>query len=241
MRVLVTRPREDAAGFVAALEARGHAAVLEPLLSVVPREPTDWPPGHERTQALLVTSANGLRAFAGADPRRALPVYAVGEASAAAARAAGFRTVFAAAGTVDDLAALVAGHADPAAGPLLHPAAGVLAGDLQGALATQGFAVLRVVLYDARPAVALSPESTRAINEGVIDVVSLFSPRTAATFASLTEAAGLVPACARMAALCLSPNVAAAVADLGWRRVAVAERPDQAALLRALDRLGDRA
>src|SRR3546814_5445314 len=32
MRILVTRPREDAAGLVTALTARGHAVLLEPLL-----------------------------------------------------------------------------------------------------------------------------------------------------------------------------------------------------------------
>lgn len=237
MRVLVTRPREDAAGLVAALKARGHQAILEPLLTISPRDPVDWPVGHARAQALLVTSANGLRTFAAADPSRDLPVYAVGAASAAAAREAGFQAVASAGGNVNDLAALVRDRLDPAGGPLLHPAAGTLAGDLQGALAAKGFEVLRVVLYDARPADALSPESTRAINDDAIDVVSLFSPRTAATFASLIVAADLAPACGRMTALCLSPAVAAEVGGLGWRGVTVAERPELAALLAALDRL----
>jgi len=237
MRILVTRPREDADGLVAALTARGHDVLLEPLLTIVPRAAVDWPPGHERAQALLVTSANGVRAFARADPRRDLPVYAVGAASAAAAGEFGFRAVVSAEGNVDDLAALVRRRLDPAAGPLLHSAAATPAGDLQGALAVADFTVLRAVLYDARPAEALSPESTRAINEGSIDAVTLFSPRTAAAFASLMEAAGLAPACWQIAALCLSPAVASEIAGLTWRRVVVAARPEQAALLAALDGL----
>src|SRR3546814_8833044 len=90
------------------------------------------------------------------------------------------------------------------------PAASRPAGDLQGALGGQGFTVLRAVLYDARPAESLSPEGTRAISEGSIDAVTLFSPRTAGTLADLIAAAGLASACGRMAALCLSPAVAAA-------------------------------
>ena len=237
MRILVTRPREDADVLVAALTALGHDVLLEPLLTIVPRAAVDWPPGHERAQALLVTSANGARAFARADPRRDLTVYAVGAASAAAAGDLGFRAVVSADGNVDDLAALVRRRLEPGGGPLLHPAAAKPAGDLQGALAAAGFTVLRVVLYDAQPAKALSPESTRAINEGAIDAVTLFSPRTAAAFASLVEAAGLAPACKRIAGLCLSPAVAAEIAGLTWRRVAVAARPEQAALLAALDDL----
>jgi uroporphyrinogen-III synthase len=237
MRVLVTRPREDAAALTAALEARGHAVTLEPLLTIVPRDPVDWPAGQEAAQALLLTSANGARAFARCDARRALPVYAVGEASAAAARELGFGTVITAGGDVDDLAALVAARLDPAAGPLLHPAAGKLAGDLQGALAAAGFTVLRAVLYDAVPATALSQPTVDAINRGVIDAVTFFSPRTAAAFVSLVEAARLQAGCGGIAAVCLSPAVATALDRLAWREVAVAAQPDQAALLAALDDL----
>ena len=52
MRVLVTRPREDAAGLVAALEARGHEALLEPLLTITLRDKVDWPAGQQAAQAL---------------------------------------------------------------------------------------------------------------------------------------------------------------------------------------------
>src|SRR3546814_19058661 len=85
------------------------------------------------------------------------------------------------------------------------PAASRPAGDLQGALGGQGFTVLRAVLYDARPVESLSPKGTRAISEGSIDAVTLFSPRTAGTLADLIAAAGLASACGRMAAPCLSP------------------------------------
>jgi len=237
MRVLVTRPREDAAPLVAALEARGHEALLEPLLTILPRDRVDWPDGHAAAQALLATSANGLRAFARRDPRRDLAVFAVGDASAAAARDLGFSTVASAAGDVADLAALVSARLDPAAGPLLHPAAGRLAGDLQGALAQAGFTVLRVVLYDARPAAALSAACVDALTAGTVDAVALFSPRTAASFAGLVSAAGLAPACRGVTALCLSEAVAAQVAGLAWRAVAIAERPDLGALLAQLDSL----
>ncbi|WP_193366878.1 uroporphyrinogen-III synthase [Pelagibius marinus] len=242
MRVLVTRPREDAASLAAALEARGHEALLEPLLTITPRDTVDWPQCHAAAQALLVTSANGARAFARLDARRDIPVFAVGDASATACRELGFGRVTSAAGDVGDLAALVAEKLDPAAGPLLHPAAGKPAGDLQGALAAAGFTVLRAVLYDARPAAALSAACTSSLNDGLIDVVTFFSPRTAAAFVSLVEAADLSHTCRAVTALCLSEAVAARISGLSWSRTVVAERPEQDALLAALDTLaGDRA
>ncbi|WP_340116266.1 uroporphyrinogen-III synthase [Pelagibius sp. 7325] len=241
MRVLVTRPREDAPGLVADLEARGHAVMLEPLLTIRPRDPAVWPDGHENAQALLVTSANGARAFARLDARRDLPVYAVGDASAAAARALGFAEVHSAAGNVDDLAALVKRRLDPARGPLLHPAAGKLAGDLQGTLRAAGFTVLRAVLYDAVPVTALSKDCIRGLNGGLIDAATFFSPRTAAGFVNLVEAAGLGDTCRRVVAVCLSPAVAEALCDVSWRRTVVAERPDQAALLAQLEAMDTEA
>ncbi|MEO3427940.1 uroporphyrinogen-III synthase [Pelagibius sp. CAU 1746] len=237
MRILVTRPREDAAALVAALEARGHAVLQEPLLTIAPRGEVDWPPGHAAAQALLITSANGARAFAAQDARRDLPVFAVGDASAAECRDLGFTQVTSAAGDVDDLAALVVARLDPAAGPLLHSAASKPAGDLQGTLAAAGFTVLRAVLYDARPVPALSAACTSALNEGLIDAATFFSPRTAAAFVSLVAAAKLSHACRAVTAICLSEAVAAQISGLAWARRVVAARPEQESLLAALDAL----
>lgn len=235
-RVVVTRPREDAESLVAALRARGHQPLIEPMLTIVPREAIDWPSGHEAAQALLITSANGLRAFARLDPRR-LPVFAVGDASAAAARAAGFTEVASAAGTVEDLAALVRERLRPGDGPLFQPAASRLAGDLKGALESGGFRVLRAVLYDAEAATGLSKSLRDQLNSGLIDAVTFFSPRTAATFASLIGEAGLFKTCEKVAAVCLSGAVARQISGLPWDSVTVADRPDQAALLARLDAL----
>lgn len=233
MRVLVTRPKEDADGFAAALAARGHRASVDPMLLV---RPVAGPPlDLAGAQALVMTSANGVRAFASRDADRTLPVYAVGDATARAAREAGFADVVSATGDVDALAALVARRLDPAKGWVLHAAAGQVAGDLGGALTKAGFDYRRAVLYETHPASALRPETVAAFQKGSIDAVALFSPRTAATFAGLAAAAGLEPVLARVRAVCLSDAVAKAVGGLSWAAVAVAARPDQDSLLDALD------
>ena len=58
------------------------------------------------TDALLFTSANGVRALAALTPRRDLPALCVGPATAAAARQAGFVNCFEAAGDARALADL---------------------------------------------------------------------------------------------------------------------------------------
>ncbi len=74
-----------------------------------------------------------------------------------------------------------------------------------------------------------------ALRTARLDAVLLFSPRTAALFAALVQAAGLEPGLRRVVAACLSPAVAAEVAGLPLRAVRVAEARDQKALLRRLD------
>ena len=237
MKALVTRPEEDAAPLARALAARGIETLLAPMLRITPlpdaaRRLADALIG---VQALLFTSANGARVFAQASARRELPVFAVGDASAAAARLADFRSVASAGGDVADLAALVAARLSPAHGALLHPAGSVTAGDLAGMLGAQGFTLRRVTVYEAQPAESLPPDAAAAMARGAVELALFFSPRTAAGFVRLAAAAGLAPAAERMTALALSPAVAAALAPLPWRTVLVARAPTQTELLAALD------
>src|SRR5579862_5078123 len=147
-RALVTRPRAEAAELAEALAERGIAAIVEPLLDIRYR---DMPaPDLAGTQAVLCTSANGVRALARLSRERGLPLFAVGAATASRARAEGFLRVESADGAVDDLVRLVCGRLNPAAGHLLHVAGSVVAGDLAGELCARGFAVERALLYEAR-------------------------------------------------------------------------------------------
>ena len=95
----------------------------------------------------------------------------------------------------------------------------------------------RAILYEARPAHAFSEAARTALYGGGVDAVSLFSPRTAETFADLIQSAGLAPKTAKMDALCLSVAVADKVRVLSWRSVRVAARPNQDALLDCIDEL----
>jgi uroporphyrinogen-III synthase len=231
VRALVTRPREDAERFAAALAERGIEAMIEPLLEIrAVAAPLDL----EGVQAVLFTSANGVRAFAAASPLRDLPALAVGDASAEAARRLGFARVESAGGDVADLAALAARTLSPAGGDLLHPAGSTVAGDLGVMLAAAGFAVRRVVLYEAVPARALTPPTAQALREGALAMAFFFSPRTARSFVSLAAAAA-PGATAAMEAYCLSAAVAREAEALAWRAVRVAAAPTQPALLSVLD------
>jgi len=240
MRVLVTRPAAAAAALAASLAARGHVTLIEPLLAIepVPDAAAALAKALSGAQAVLFTSANGVGAFAALSPRRDLPVYAVGDATAAAASSAGFTAVESAHGDLESLTYLVTQRLNPKAGPLVHAVGRAAAGDLAAALAPAGFKLRRVVLYDARPAEALAPDCIAALKAGAIDAALFFSPRTASTFVRLAETAGCAALCSRIAAVALSPAVAVALGKSAWGTLVIAREPTEAALLEALSGIG---
>ena len=232
MKVLVTRPAADAAPIAAELAARGHTVMIEPLLTIVPKP--DAAVDLSGVQALAMTSATAARVLAQHTARRDLPVFAVGDATAAAARAAGFAEVESAGGDVVALAGLIASRLDPGAGLVFHPAARHLAGDLKGRLEAVGFAVRRVALYESEQSGALSQATASALRDGRIAAALFFSPRTGRTFVRLLSESRLTAACGRVTAVCLSAAVAEDVKRLPWRALHIAAQPTQAALLDSL-------
>jgi uroporphyrinogen-III synthase len=237
MKALVTRPASDAASVSEALLSRGIEPVLAPLLRIVASADgaRQLPGALAGVQAVLFTSANGVRAYAEATTRSELPAFCVGEASAAAARLASFRAVFSADGNIDDLAALVMARLAPGNGALLHAAGEATAGDLGAALTAAGFTVRRVVLYRAEAASELPDKAVTALQQGSVEFALFFSPRSAATFVRLARDGGFGDACGRVIALALSANVAATLRQLSWREIAVADSPNLASLLAAMD------
>ncbi|MBX3497897.1 MAG: uroporphyrinogen-III synthase [Alphaproteobacteria bacterium] len=236
--MLITRAEPEASGFAEALAAHGHDALKAPLLShqsLTP--PDDLDARLEAAQAVLLTSVNGARALAEATSRRDLRLLVVGDATAAAAEALGFHDTLSAAGDVTALAVLVRKQVRADAGPLLHAGGTATAGDLVGQLTASGYAISHVALYETRLADTLPFDVEHALSEGTVDVVTLFSPRTAEAFVKLASRPEIARGLAKTDAVAMSPAVADRIATLPWRSVAVAGRPTQDEMLLAIDRL----
>jgi len=232
-RLLVTRSRADVPRVVEALRVIGIRALVEPLITIQPV--ASALSGLVGVQAVLATSANGARALANVEVRRDIPLFAVGDATAECAREAGFKFVESAAGDVESLAQLVRGRLDPAAGALLHAAGSHVAGDLAAWLGAAGFCYRRAVLYQARATERFSVKAVEVLAGGTIDGALFFSPRTAATFVTLSRKARLEGASERLMAFCLSPAVAVKIRELPWNRVVVARSPDLESLMACIE------
>jgi uroporphyrinogen-III synthase len=211
-RILILRPQPGAGETAARALAMGLEPILAPLFTI---RAVDWEvPDPEAFDAILLTSAHAARAA----PRSLtlLPCYTTGEATAAAARAAGFVGVRA--GPSDGEAALFLARKDGRS-RVLH-----LCGRDHVALP----GIERRIVYAADAAHTLPEAAMAALATDA--VVLIHSPRAASLLASLVEARGRVR-------LALISAAAAEAAGEGWAEKGVAERPRDEALLEVAAKL----
>jgi uroporphyrinogen-III synthase len=241
MAVLVTRPHPDDETTAAGLRAKGLNVLTAPMLRFEPvafYDDTD-----ARYSGVIVTSANALRgieAHLAGSKLLKLPLFAVGEHTAAAARKAGFNKVIAANGDAtglrDSVLASVKAKALKKSGTLLYLAGADLARDLAGELVERGFTVVTHTTYRMIPVSSLPREVAKAFAANRIEAVLHYSRRSARAFLEAARAAGVEISALAIPQCCISDAVASIVRDAGASHVMVARIPDENALFEALDR-----
>jgi uroporphyrinogen-III synthase len=241
MAVLVTRPHPDDETTASALRAKGFEVLLAPMLRF---EPVAFPDDEDaRYGAVIVTSANAVR---GIEPHLEgsrllkLPLFAVGEHSAAAARRAGFENVIAANGDAARLRDLVLASVKAKqlkkASPLLYLAGADLSRDLAGELGDHGFNIVTRTTYRMVAMSRLPREVCDAFAASRVEAVLHYSQRSARAFLEAVRAAGVEISALAIPQCCISAAVASVVRDAGAMQVMVAASPDENALFEALDR-----
>lgn len=212
MKVVVTRPRDQAGPLVGRLEALGLEVVECPLIEI---EPCDDPVDVEGYDWVIVTSPNGARELA-RRARGALPkVAAVGPGTAETLRELGIDPAFVPRVSSQD--GLLAEFPRPAGRVLFAAAEGARRGPVE-ALGADFVALYRTRL--------LRPER---VPDG--DVVVLASRSAARAFADLGAA---------MPAVSIGPQTTRAAEQAGLRVVAEAATHDLEGLVEAVRRLASR-
>ena len=242
MTILVTRPQPDNETTGASLRARGFDVLLAPMLRFEPMalledEDADY-------AAIIVTSANALRAIEPQLPGHRwlkLPLLAVGDRTAAAARRAGFSKIISAAGDSQDLRELILAKArgkkrEFGRGPLLYLAGADLSRDLGGELGEHGLTVVTRTTYRMVASSDLPPEALEAIAANQVQAVLHYSARSARVFVDAVRAAGVEISALAVPQCCISANVATVLREAGASRVALASSPDENSLFVAVDR-----
>ena len=227
LTVWITRAEPGATLTADRVAAMGHRPLVAPLLRIenLPDVEVDL----AGVSALAFTSSNGVRAFAGLNPRRDIRVFSVGAGTTAAAKAAGFKAILSAEGDVNALAGRIAARRAELRGTVLHAGAAEPAGDLVGALIAEGMQARVLALYDS---VAIPPSAELLAGLESLDIALLHSPKAARALARVLRG----KSAENLRLLCLSAAVARPVARTKVREVVRAPFPIEAALLNLIGR-----
>ncbi len=235
MDVLVTRPAEAGRRTADKLYARGHRAILAPLLWL--REVAgSAPPGD--FDVIAVTSASVAIATQRLHQFHDIPVFTVGEQTAATLRGMGFESVISSDGDVADLAGLMIAALQPHS-RVLYVTGRDRKNDLEATLTLAGHRVSPWVVYAAEAVMDLPPGLTRRLETGQVDAILHYSTRTARIFANLSRKLQLLRGIATTPQICISTDVAGPLREAGLTRIGVAASPDEAAMLEELERYRD--
>ncbi|RMB00567.1 uroporphyrinogen-III synthase [Eilatimonas milleporae] len=185
-RVLVTRPQDEAENTATLLTKMGFDVEICSMIRVMP---VSFAFPHP-SRSIIVTSKNGVRHGLTNLPDRDRSIFAVGEATAAEARALGYKNVTIGPGTVKELMPMLT-----ECGLDLKRAFAYLAGedisyDITGALQNQGIDADTVTVYQTRPLEALPPAIIDQFAAGEIQVALFYSPRAASIFEELLAEIG---------------------------------------------------
>ena len=228
--VLITRPEPGAGETAARITALGLHPIIAPLLMIAQRQANLPPSG--RVQAIVATSRNAIPALPAS--HRHLPLFAVGDATAQHARAAGFEHVISADGDAHALVALLVRSCDRLAGPLLLATGQDQGTRIAANLRARGFRVVRRVVYASVAATILPEPVHRAFAAGTLSTALFFSAETANTCVRLLRSARLDHTVVSVAAVAIGQSTAVALQPLPWRRIRVAAQPNQDAMLALL-------
>lgn len=222
--LILTRPESASRRVAAALEKTGTKAriVISPALQILPVDSS--PPG--APAGLIFTSAHGVEAWQRQGGQTGLPVFAVGDATAQAARQIS-ASVWSAKGEAE---ALVAGllHKRPT-GPLLHVRGEVSRGGIAQRLTDAGLPTQEWIAYRQTPC-APSAQALAALNATQPVILPLYSPRSASIVSAWPIKAPLLVAA-------LSQAVALACDSDHIESVTVATRPEAEPMLKVITQL----
>ena len=221
--LLLTRPQKDAQAF--AQEVLSHQPAAQILISpVLTITPIGTLPDLSAYAAVVFTSRHAVACFVHAPIPKKMTCFAVGEATAEAAKKLGF-SVINSAGAAQGLILLV--QKTGAARPLIHPHGHHARGQIATTLTKKGIPCAECVIYD-QIETPLSIQARALLTQPQALLVPVFSPRSA----RLLQRYGPLPNGSEIIAI--SQTVAACFSTQPHIKTTVACHPNRGAMLKAV-------
>lgn len=237
--IVVTRPEVDCVLLLKRIKELGGHPTCIPMVRIVPESPQRLAPVRQNLSQfgwIAVTSRNSARCLLqdAVVPKKPPQVAALGPATAAAVVSCGWPVDLVAEGKGSiALAQAMLQQADIRSAPVLFPGSSKALPHLPDTLREQGVQVERVVVYRTESADA---------QQGQRLVQQLADPESICLFASPSAAKNAHQALQEQwqrfcltTTVAIGPTTAKAMDEVGFKRVIVAERPDDAHLVVALE------
>ncbi len=211
--IWITRTQPSADESAISWQKAGFVPLVSPLLTIkpVPHDPLP------KSAILIFTSKNGVDHAGPPLGRRAI---CVGDATADHARGVGYQDVVSVAGTSKDITSWIIQHLSQDQ-PLIHVSGRHIRGQISEDLHASGYKASRMITYASAPNLVF-PETK-------FDMVALYSPLAAHTFAKLMTMTDLTD----VSAISISVATDAALEGVNLKGRLIAEQPNELALVSA--------
>lgn len=212
--VLLTRPEEDCQELKAKLII---PTISSPLLKVTQTiKRVSLPDG---VTDLIVTSARVFEMVTNLKSMSHIPVWCVGEATATAAKNAGFETIFQVNRSAQEILERIVHECPKDTSHFAHICGSVIHVNLTDALTKLGFKADRLVIYETEAADQLTKEATKIMQAGLIQQIPFFSLRTAEVFIEVANKSDWSDHLTKITALAHSEAIARVLRQLAWKEV----------------------
>ncbi|MEK6734246.1 MAG: uroporphyrinogen-III synthase [Pseudomonadota bacterium] len=223
MKLLITRPIKQAQEFSQQVENLGNEAIIYPLLEI-----TNLNIDLEvikKFDGIIITSRNALDSIFNLN--KEIKLYIVGKQTAEYANILDFKNVQFAGETITELKKIINQKDN-----LLYCSGDNVTDDLKGYKN-----IKRIIVYNSNPIKEISNNIIDFFYEKETKVISLFSLKTAENLLYLLNKYNLLLYCDKIILLALSSKIAAVFNDIKFKKILVAGRPDQQAMLSLIERV----
>lgn len=226
---LITRPQDQGQKTQKALQGIGIECILEPLMEI---QPVDFsPPDMANLGAIVITSAQALKALDSLKIEKTLPLYCVGHETSQELAQKGFQTIFMSPLGAQDLCSVIQKNQASQQGKILYLSGADISIPLDTILKDKGYDIKRVICYESLLRQELSGDVVKKIQQKQISGVLLYSKRTAEHFMQLIHDLGCVDALQNMDAYTLSHQILSPKSRQFFNRMMFPEIPQEADLM----------
>lgn len=224
--VIVTRTSPGVYKTVTKLKEVGVKPIASSLLTVKFAEAAEIPIDPAVT---IFTSENGVRSYAQLTDRRDSRVYCIGAATQAVAEELGWTVLASSQGGANEFLGLLEKNIDPSEGLVLHPTNTRTAYGITEMLQDRGYTVQMVDCYTTERKRKLSKKAADALQSDDC-VVMFYSTEAVLAFLDIQDSRENKD----VRIIGLSENIVSNLRRVGFRRIWVAEKPIDDAMLNVL-------